>query len=41
MELAFTKSVEEVCAHFSVDENVGLTDDQVRRALEKYGKNGE
>ncbi|KAL3856793.1 hypothetical protein ACJMK2_011510 [Sinanodonta woodiana] len=39
MELAHAKSVEEILEYFNVDENVGLTDDQVRKAREKYGPN--
>ncbi|KAK3606471.1 hypothetical protein CHS0354_041418 [Potamilus streckersoni] len=39
MESAHTKSVEEVLEYFNVDENVGLTDDQVKKAREKYGPN--
>lgn len=41
MELAYTKSVEEVCAHFGVDEDAGLNEEQIRKAREKYGPNGK
>nr|ABS19815.1 sarco/endoplasmic reticulum calcium ATPase isoform A [Pinctada fucata] len=39
MENAHTKSTEEVTEHFNVDEESGLTDDQVKKALDKYGPN--
>lgn len=32
---------EEVVAHFKTDPERGLSDDQVKRYLEKYGPNGE
>lgn len=41
MENAHCKSTEEVLQHFKVDESTGLSDDQVKRALEKYGPNGK
>lgn len=41
MDQAWTKSKEEVLAFFSVDENKGYSDDQVRKAQEKYGPNGK
>ena len=41
MDQSFTKTTDEVTAHFSVDENVGLSEDQIKRGLEKYGPNGE
>lgn len=41
MDNAFVKSAEEVCQYFGVDENVGLSDDQVKRNTEKYGPNGK
>ena len=41
MDQAHTKPVEEILAHFSVDENVGLTDDQIKKSLDKYGPNGK
>uniref|UniRef100_A0A2C9K8Q4 Calcium-transporting ATPase n=1 Tax=Biomphalaria glabrata TaxID=6526 RepID=A0A2C9K8Q4_BIOGL len=39
MDISFTKTTEEVCAYFGVDENTGLTDEQVRKNTEKYGPN--
>jgi len=39
MENGHTKTCEEVLLHFNVDEEVGLSEDQVRRQLEKYGPN--
>lgn len=41
MDDAHTKSVEEVVNFFKTDCNNGLSDDQVTRAQEKYGPNGE
>lgn len=41
MDNAYTKTTDEVCQYFGVDENIGLTDDQVKRNTEKYGPNGE
>lgn len=41
MDLAHCKPVEEVAAHFSVDETVGLQDDAIKKSLEKFGPNGE
>lgn len=41
MEDAHTRTVEEVFEHFKVDEDSGLSDDQTKRGLEKYGPNGE
>ena len=41
MEDAHCKSCEEVLQYFRVDEEIGLTDDQVKRAQEKYGPNGK
>lgn len=40
MEQSYTKSVDEVLEYFSLDEQTGLSDDQVKRATEKYGPNG-
>ena len=40
MDLAHTRSVEEVLEHFSVDESIGLTLDEVKLNQEKYGPNG-
>ncbi|XP_056005108.1 calcium-transporting ATPase sarcoplasmic/endoplasmic reticulum type-like isoform X10 [Ostrea edulis] len=39
MEDAHTRTVEEVFEHFKVDEDSGLSDDQTKRGLEKYGPN--
>ncbi|XP_064612883.1 calcium-transporting ATPase sarcoplasmic/endoplasmic reticulum type-like [Liolophura sinensis] len=39
MDLAHTKTVDEVCAHFGVDDKFGLNDDAVKKNLEKYGPN--
>ena len=41
MDDSHTKSVEEVINYFKTDETTGLSDDQVKRAQEKYGPNGE
>lgn len=41
MENAHTKSATEVLDNFSVNENTGLTLEQVKAHLEKYGPNGE
>ena len=41
MDLAWTRSTEETCKFFNVDESTGYSDDQVKRAQEKYGPNGE
>jgi len=41
MEDGHTKTVEEVLNYFSVDQEKGLTADQVKRNQEKYGLNGE
>ena len=40
MEQAYTKSVEEVCSFFGVDEESGLNEEQIRKNTEKYGPNG-
>ncbi len=40
MEQAWAKSVDETCKFFNVDEQKGYSDDQVKRAQEKYGPNG-
>lgn len=40
MDCSWTKTPQEVCQYFNVDENVGLSDDQVKTAQEKYGANG-
>lgn len=41
MEDAHTKSAPEVLKHFDVNENTGLTTEQVKANSEKYGPNGE
>ena len=41
MDIAFSKTTEEVVQYFGVDERTGLTDDQVKRNTEKYGPNGK
>uniref|UniRef100_A0A5F9DNA9 Calcium-transporting ATPase n=1 Tax=Oryctolagus cuniculus TaxID=9986 RepID=A0A5F9DNA9_RABIT len=41
MEAAHSKSTEECLAYFGVSETTGLTPDQVKRHLEKYGHNGK
>lgn len=41
MENAHTKPAAEVLDNFGVNENTGLTVEQVRVNLEKYGANGE
>lgn len=41
MEDAFTKTPAEVLAFFGVNETTGLSPDQFKRNLEKFGYNGE
>lgn len=41
VENAHTKSATEVLDNFGVNENTGLTVEQVRANLERYGANGE
>uniref|UniRef100_A0A2K6D5D9 Calcium-transporting ATPase n=1 Tax=Macaca nemestrina TaxID=9545 RepID=A0A2K6D5D9_MACNE len=41
MEAAHAKTTEECLAYFGVSETTGLTPDQVKRNLEKYGPNGK
>lgn len=41
MENAHTKSASEVLANFGVNENTGLTLEQVKINFERYGPNGE
>lgn len=41
MENAHTKTACEVLSNFGVNENTGLTAEQVRASLERYGPNGE
>ena len=40
MEDAYTKSTEEVLKGFNVSENLGLSQDEVKRNRLKYGPNG-
>ena len=40
MDLAHTKSVEQVFEFFSVDEKTGLSLDEIKLRQEKYGPNG-
>lgn len=40
MELAHTKTYDEVASFFGVDTERGLSDDQVKRNQDKYGLNG-
>ncbi|XP_035826972.1 calcium-transporting ATPase sarcoplasmic/endoplasmic reticulum type [Aplysia californica] len=39
MDIAFSKSTEDVCKFFGVDDQVGLSDEQIRKNTEKYGPN--
>ena len=39
MDLAWTRSRDEVLNYFNVEEDKGLSDAQVKAAQEKYGKN--
>lgn len=41
MENAHTKAPAECLAHFGVNENTGLTPDQFKKNLDKFGYNGE
>lgn len=41
MEKAHSKTVEEVLAHFAVNENTGLSPEQVKQSQERWGFNGE
>ena len=41
MDDAHTKSAAEILAFFQVDEDVGLSDEQIQVAQEKFGANGE
>ena len=41
MDLAHTKSVEQVFEHFGVNESTGLSLSEVKLSQEKYGPNGE
>jgi Ca2+ transporting ATPase len=40
MENAYTKTPGEALKHFQVTEEKGLSEQQVKKQLEKYGKNG-
>nr|DBA33357.1 TPA: hypothetical protein GDO54_001052 [Pyxicephalus adspersus] len=40
MDSAHSKPVSEVLRHFEVNENCGVSSEQVRRSREKYGPNG-
>ena len=40
MEDAYARSTKEVLNFFGVQESKGLSDNQVKAALEKYGRNG-
>lgn len=41
MDDAHTKPIDEVIGFFKTDENLGLSDEQVEKAQEKYGPNGK
>lgn len=41
MENAHTKTPEECLTYFGVNENTGLTPDQFKKNLAKYGYNGK
>ena len=41
MEGAFSKTSDEVCLFFNVEEEIGLSDDQVKRQFERFGANGK
>lgn len=41
MEMAHAKSVDETLRYFSTNPERGLSDDQVKKAQEKYGPNGK
>ena len=40
MEKAWIRDVEDVAREFSLDLHTGLTEAQVQKARQKYGKNG-
>jgi hypothetical protein len=40
MEASFLSTVEETLEFFQVDEQQGLSDQDVQKALERYGRNG-
>jgi Ca2+ transporting ATPase len=39
MEAAFARSTKQVLAHFKVDENTGLTNNQIDELRKKHGRN--
>ena len=41
MESSWTKTKDEVAGFFEVDQEKGYTDEQVKKAQEKYGPNGQ
>lgn len=41
MENAHCRKVEDVLAYFNVDEETGLSDEQIKQQTEKHGLNGE
>lgn len=41
MENAHIKESDDVLSYFGVTEDIGLSPDQVKRNLDKYGYNGE
>ena len=40
MDNSYLCSTEQALEHFQVDEQEGLSEQQVRRSLDKYGRNG-
>lgn len=40
LDTPWTRSPEEILAHFGVDSKAGLSADQVKKHVELYGKNG-
>jgi hypothetical protein len=40
MDMPWTRSKEEICKFFNVDEEKGYSEFDVKRAQEKYGPNG-
>lgn len=40
MDTAYLSSTEQALQHFEVNESQGLSDRQVQKATEKYGRNG-
>ena len=41
MELAWSRSKEEILKFYNVDEDKGYSETDVKRAQDKYGPNGE